>query len=104
MCRPERQRDDKRGTALDLAFRPNGPAVKLDELLDQREANSRSFERSTLLAFDAMKAFEEARQLGFWNSNAGVAHGELGSAPFCRDPHKDSNFTLQRELEGVRDK
>ena len=97
----------KRRTAAprpDLAFRPNGPAVQLDEFLNQREANSGAFEGSTLLAFDAMKALEQARQLGLWNSNAGVADSQLRAPPIGCDPHIDRNFSLEGELEGVRDK
>ena len=76
--------------------------MELDELVNEREADSRSLVASALNAFDAVEAFEDTRQLVFGNAGSGIFHFEQRPLVPCRNRHDDA--PLQGELERVRNK
>src|SRR5262249_38915383 len=62
--RQERQRERKRAPlALALALRPDPPAVRFDETLADRQADSRSTDHPRHLALDSVKTVENAFEL-----------------------------------------
>ena len=67
--------------------------------MHHREPDTRAFDTAAARAMDAMKAFEEARHLAFWNADAGVA--DLVVDPILNWRQADASCP-ERELESVR--
>ena len=59
----------------DVAVDTDRATVQLHEFLDQSEPDPGAFERAAPLAFDPVEAFEQSRQFGSRNADAGIAHG-----------------------------
>ena len=78
-----------------------GAAVQLDQLLDEGQANSRSFLSTPDGAFDAMESFEHARQLRFGNADTAVFHNEHCVGTIGVDCNLDP--AVQREFECIGD-
>jgi hypothetical protein len=57
------------------ALHDNLAAVLTDQLLDQCQPDASPFVGAAVLAFNAVKPLENARQLGLRNSDAGIADG-----------------------------
>ena len=100
----EWQRDGEPAALALFAVDGDPAAVQPDQLLHQREPDAAAFDAAAAGAFDAMKAFEQPRQLLRRNAGAGVAHRDLGGAAVRTGPHLDRDFTLEGELERIGEK
>src|SRR4051794_16475837 len=100
MRKAKRQSHAKGRAFARLAFHVDRAAVKLDQLIDQRETDAGAFVRSSALSFDSMKALKQAGQFFRRNAYAGVAHRKLYMIADRTKRHADAAF--QREFERVR--
>src|SRR5260221_13028725 len=62
MTRAARNRNSERAATSNDALHANGPAMCLDQLADEREADPGALEAPTASALDAVKAVEDLRQ------------------------------------------
>ena len=65
------------------ALHADRSAVKFDQFLHQRQADTGAFMCASPAALNAMEALEHARQFFGGNANAGIAHRQDG-LPFLR--------------------
>ena len=100
----EWQRDGEPAALALFAVDGDPAAVQPDQLLHQREPDAAAFDAAAAGAFDAMKAFEQPRQLLRRNAGTGVAHRDLGGTAVRTGPHLDRDFTLEGELERIGEK
>jgi hypothetical protein len=77
----------------------NLTALLKDQLLNQRQPDSRSLIGAAVLAFNAVKPLENARQLSLRNSNTGIADGQRDVRRIAAHRHFDP--PLQSELERI---
>ncbi len=73
--------------------------MKPRELLHECEADARAFMRSGARVLHAMEPLEDARQLGFRDAAAGIAHRKLHA--IAEPSQRDGDFTVEGELERV---
>src|SRR5262249_21645133 len=62
--------------SVDLALDAHLSAVQLHQFLHEREADAGAFVTAAMRALDAVETLEQARQLGFRNARASIAHRE----------------------------
>ena len=67
-----RQGDDEGASAPELAVDADRAAMKLDQFLNQRQADAAAFDRASSSALDAAEALEQVRQ--FVGGNAGARY------------------------------
>ena len=84
-----------------LAFDPNLATVQAHQFLHECETDSRALVSAAALTFDAMEAFEHARQLRFGNADTAVFHNEHCVGTIGVD--RDLDPAVQREFECIGD-
>ena len=72
-----RQDDGEGAAAPDLAVDPDCAAVKLDQFLNQREADAAALNRASARAFDAAESLEQMRQFFGGDARASVANSDV---------------------------
>ena len=102
MILAERNGNHEPATSTNLARDANAAAVQLDQLLHQRKSNPATLVRASAGALDAVKTFEQARNLFTRNASPSVAHGQFGSR--IRQPERHFNLSLEGKLERVGEK
>jgi hypothetical protein len=73
----DRHRDREGSAFTHAAFHLDVSAVKFYQLLDEREADTRSFVRSSSGIFGAMKALKNAGQFGIRYADPSVGHRKV---------------------------
>ena len=101
MRRAERDPDAKLRAAAELAVGVDRAAVQAHELLHEREPDPRALVRAALDAFDAIKTFEQARQLMLRHADAGVRDAQQRAVAIARQAQRDA--ALERELQRIRE-
>src|SRR4026208_588198 len=91
----------ERAAAPNLTPCSHNPAMQVYELLDQRQANTRSFETASARSFHAVETLEEVWQLVHWNARAGVAHFQVDR--LAGVSQRDFDFAVERKLESIRE-
>jgi hypothetical protein len=100
MVRAQRHRDRERRAFVDDAVRCDRSAVQLDQLQHQREPDAAAFVRAPARVLDAVKAFEQARDVLGRDARARVAHAQLDARSALTQ--RDRDLAFERELERVR--
>src|SRR6185437_1410412 len=85
-----------------FAFDRHAAAVQFDKLLDERQADTRSFLSSAFGTFHPMKTLEQPRYLVRRDTDAGVANRQDEVVVLHSELYFDR--TVQGELEGVGQK
>src|SRR5580700_732408 len=75
--------------------------MESDHVINEGEADARSFVRPSALSIDAMKSIEDTGQLFFRHADAGISDGEHGLARVFE--HADRDAAVPGEFEGVGD-
>src|SRR5262249_43110933 len=70
----ERDCHYERAAPADLTLDARRPAVQFHQLLDEREADARTFVSATAGALNAVETLEQLRQIFRIDADAGVAH------------------------------
>jgi hypothetical protein len=98
MVGSRRNRDREGGPPADDAVDVHRTAVQVDQLVHEREPDSRPLVAAAARPLDAMESLEDVLVLG--DARAGVAHGELCASVTPAQANRD--LALERELERVR--
>src|SRR5262249_53287439 len=92
----------REGAALSgLAGDANGAAVKLDQFLDEGEADPAALNRPPTCALHPVEPLKQMRQLFGGDTRTGVANGDLGVATIRRRFGCDADLAFECELEGI---
>ncbi len=93
---------EERGSESLLALHSELASMEANELLNECESDARAFVAPRACAFDAVKAFEDARQIFLSDADARIGDLELCAALDFAQANRDR--PLERELERVRQK
>src|SRR5689334_6029789 len=95
-----RERECERRALTGLALDPDTPAVQLDELAREREAETGALVLLGVVRPDLAELFEHRVEIFRGNADAGIAHGDLDLAVQTLAAHLHA-ATLAREFHGV---
>jgi hypothetical protein len=98
----ERERHCEGASLSDLAGDANGATVKLDQFLDQGEADPAALDRASACALNPAEPLKQMRQLFGRDARAGIANGDLGVAAVRRRLGRYGDLTFECELKGIR--
>src|SRR5262249_222264 len=95
------QGDVQGGTMVDLAFRPDAPAVAMDDAVDRGEADARALE--LIISMQTLEHAEQLVRVAGIEAGAVVLDANDDLAPLARGRvHFDHRFVASRgELDGV---
>jgi hypothetical protein len=94
---PERQPHGERRPHIQPAFDIDRSTVQPDQFVHQCQPDAGAFQSPAALAFDAVEAVEDVRQLRLGDADAGVAHRQYGRLSIRRRIQAD----LDPAREGV---
>src|SRR5690349_4582526 len=102
VSRTERNPHRKRRSVVDAALDLDRASMELDQLFDQRKADTGAFDAAAFRSWNAVKPLENEIQLVFANAGAGV----LDAQNCARDrrrffAHADGDAALEREFERI---
>src|SRR5580704_13746297 len=94
-------RHRKRAALTERALHPHAATVQFNQFLNECQSDPCAFVRPGVDALDAMKALEHPLEMLLGNSHSCVANLQFHYAVYILEC--ESNLTLERELQGVRE-